>query len=140
MVEPDVEDEPSDSEDDAAVPLVVFSVLGAGFVALFLGQGWFWMVWVLGFAVLLPMVAVLSDHYGPFLGGSGERKRSRTREVTTTDDEDQAALETLKQRYAAGEIDEEEFERRLERLVENERIEDVERRHREKDRDPEFET
>lgn len=140
MVDPDVAADPDDSGDDPLVPMVVFGVLGAGFVALFLGVEWFWTIWVLGFAVLLPMVAVLSDHYGPFLGGSRDRNRSRTREVEDGRSEEETALEALKRRYAEGEIDEAEFERRLERLVENETVEDVERRHGERERDPEFET
>jgi len=125
-----------EDDDDPLTEIVVFLVLGAGFLALFAGIESFWMVWVLGFAVLLPLVAVLSKHYGPFLGSrSGERERTRDHQSARSEAE--SALETLKERYARGEIDEAEFEHRLERLVENEDVEDVERRLAEDD-DPEF--
>jgi len=43
-------------------------------------------------------------------------------------DEDEAALEALKRRYARGEIDEAEFERRTATLLENESVDDARER------------
>jgi len=97
-----------DDDDHPITELTVFAVLGAGFVALFLGVEWFWMIWVLGFAVVLPAVSVVVDNY---LRGDGSDASS--------DDEDDA-LATLRERYANGDLTEAEFERRVERLLETE--------------------
>ncbi|WP_435196841.1 SHOCT domain-containing protein [Natronomonas sp. EA1] len=91
-----------DNARENAEGLFAMLVLGAGFLALFSGQSWFWMVWVVGFAVLLPIFAMLVES-----------------DETEPDGEPEATpLEDLKRRYANGELDEEEFERRLERLLE----------------------
>jgi uncharacterized membrane protein len=131
-----------DGDDDPITAIVAMLVLGAGLVALFAGVNWFWMVWVLGFAVFVPVVAILTDQYDLIgvLTGRG-RSGSLSRPASDGDRKDDA-LETLKRRYARGEIDDEEFERRLERLVENESIDEVEarfERERERERDPEVE-
>jgi uncharacterized membrane protein len=95
-----------DDDDHPITELTVFAVLGAGFVALFLGVEWFWMVWVLGFAVVLPAVSIVVDNY---LDGG-----------TDGDDDSDDALAELRERYATGELTEAEFERRVERLLETE--------------------
>lgn len=87
--------------------VTVFLVLGAGFVALFAGFDYFWAVWVLGFAVLLPLVDILLD------------PDSET-ELLDDDADEEDALAALKRRYADGELTDEAFERRLERLLETE--------------------
>lgn len=85
-------------------------VLGGGFLAMFAGVSWFWLVWVLGFAVLLPLVAIAV--------GGGEAADDHAE--SPGDDDETDALEELKRRYARGELDEEAFERGLERLLETE--------------------
>lgn len=85
--------------------VTVFLVLGTGFVALFAGVGWFWAIWVLGFAVIVPLVAILSDE-------ETERGEEPEDEPVPAD-----PIERLKQQYAAGELTEAEFERRLERRL-----------------------
>ncbi|AQL43538.1 hypothetical protein BV210_12900 [Halorientalis sp. IM1011] len=65
------------------------------------GFGWLWMLGGLLVVLAVPAIAVYALSAR---GGSGT--------ATGADD----ALTTLRQRYAAGEIDEEEFERRRERL------------------------
>lgn len=124
------------SDDDHPVEeLTVFAVLGAGFVAMFLGVEWFWLIWVLGFAVFLPAISIVLDAY---FDGDDEAE----------DQED--PLEALRERYASGELSEAEFERKLERLLETEDRDtarelgvgdDRADRDRERtERDPEFET
>ncbi|MFC4549300.1 hypothetical protein ACFO3H_03185, partial [Halorussus sp. GCM10023401] len=56
-------DDPTD-DGDAAVAITSLVVLGLGLTALFLGYSWFWMVFVIGFAVLVPLVKVASDAGG----------------------------------------------------------------------------
>ncbi|WP_255568301.1 SHOCT domain-containing protein [Salinarchaeum sp. IM2453] len=66
---------------------------------------------------------------GGFLGGHyneenhsvepADRSRGRSPEATTSSDTEDDPVDTLKQRYARGEIDEIEFERRLENLLDD---------------------
>ncbi|WP_380681429.1 SHOCT domain-containing protein [Salinigranum sp. GCM10025319] len=108
-------------------------VLGVGLTALFLGYGWFWIVFVVGFAVFVPLVSTLFDEDGT-LDETDEALDSIDRtldgdslsEATTDDD----PLATLRDRYARGELTDEQFERKLEALLETETIEAVEDRAR----------
>jgi len=87
-------------EDIAGV--TTFLILGAGMIALFAGVSWFWAIWVVGFAVLLPLVGILTD--------DGD-------ETDESESDAEDPIERLKRRYADGELGDEEFERRLERLL-----------------------
>jgi len=94
--------------------------LGVGLLALFAGVENWWMIFVVGWAVVTPLVAILFDV-------DDEKEEAATRETpesaatTTTSD----ALETLRDRYARGELSEEQFERKVERLLETETVEDA---------------
>ena len=92
--------------------------LGLGLTALFLGIEWFWMIFVFGFAVVVPLLAILLE--------TGEETESTDEPSGQPDEQD--ALETLRDRYARGELDDCEFERKVEKLVENESIEQIEAR------------
>jgi uncharacterized membrane protein len=71
---------------------------------------------ILGFFVLIPLVLLLGEDF-PIVESEGVEGASTT---GTTED----PLATLRERYATGEIDEEEFERRLDRLLETEELAD----------------
>ncbi|RBI61460.1 SHOCT domain-containing protein [halophilic archaeon] len=114
---------------EEAPAITVFLVLGIGLVALFTGQPWWWMVFPVGFAVVLPLVAILSDTFAPDADAADEGDSEER-------DDTQDALDALRSRYARGEIDEAEFERRVERLLENETVDDASaRRERETGRE-----
>ena len=109
-------------------------VLTVGLAALFLDQWWFWVVFAVGFAGVVPLVAVLSkdddESENPF-------ETSRDADETTEESRTEA-LETLRERYARGELTHEEFERKLEALMETESPEQAERRvERERERERE---
>ena len=103
-------------------------VTGLWLALLFSGVGgMLWLIVLLvGYIVVVPLVALL---YGDEADveewwDEDERERIET-EPTDTDREGRDALETLRDRYAAGELTDEQFERKLERLLETETLEDV---------------
>ncbi|WP_255151694.1 SHOCT domain-containing protein [Halorarius halobius] len=102
---------------EEATGVLTLLILGAGFLAMFGGYGWFWMVWVVGFAVVLPLVGIAL--------GEGEESLDPFEDGTDHDGQRQEAeeddpLEALKRRYAEGKLTDAEFEERLERLLETE--------------------
>lgn len=103
------------------VPVAAILTLGTGIVGLFLGYDWFWMVWVIGFAVVVPLLAIL-------FGDEEENEQTQVHEVRPSTSETDDALAVLRERYARGEINDAEFEQQLERLLESESIEHVEAR------------
>jgi len=111
------------SGDSPLVSLVQAVVTGAVIslgVFLFVAD-WslFWLVFVIGFVAVLPAATKLAEWY--------ESRSTDVDETEPEDDDEQAsALATLRDRYASGEIDETEFERRVERLLETESVADAE--------------
>jgi uncharacterized membrane protein len=84
---------------------------------------------VVGWFLLTPILLFWGEEVADLLLGP-ERERERERRVEPDPEED-AALAELKRRYAEGEIDDEEFEHRLERLVELDAFPEGSRRERE---------
>ena len=99
--------------------VVVFLVLGAGITAAFFDLGFAGLIFALGFAVLLPLSDILSKRLDADEASDADDETDReTDPAGASDDVDElAALETLRERYARGEIDEMEYERRLEDLL-----------------------
>ncbi|WP_121820550.1 SHOCT domain-containing protein [Halostella salina] len=98
-------------------------VLGAGILAGSFDHPQTGLIFAFGFAVLVPLSAILhgrlfeaDDEDWSWDDGSSESDES------TTEVDESAALETLRERYARGEIDELEYERRLEDLLETESV------------------
>lgn len=91
--------------------------LGAGLLALFLGIDNWWVIFVVGWVVLTPLADILFD---------GDEETDRTTDGEASDDETtEDALETLRDRYARGELTEAQFERTVEGLLETETLEDA---------------
>jgi uncharacterized membrane protein len=103
---------------DPLVALVTAAVLGLGLLAMALDASGFWLVWVVGFAVVVPAITWLREGQG-----------------NVRDDD---ALATLRERYARGDLSEAAFEAKVETLLETETPESArERTGRETEREAE---
>jgi uncharacterized membrane protein len=87
--------------------------LGTAFGLLALEVEHFWVVFPLGFGVVLPTAIGVVIH---------TRTTTETQDTKTGESDSRNPLEDLRTRYARGEISEEEFERRLDHLIESEEI------------------
>lgn len=126
--------------------ITVFLVTGLLLAAVFAEQLWLLPLAIVGYAVVVPLVALLfgsDEEYRALVGraetsASGDASASADRESTWTEpqsggthrpsDDEPArrdALETLRERYAAGELTDDQFERKLERLLNTETLEDA---------------
>lgn len=90
----------------SSVPGTVSAItLGVAFTLLALGVEQFWVVFIIGFCVVLPTAT-----------GYAKRAEQRPDEETAADSDD-PALAQLRERYARGELTDEEFERQVEQLL-----------------------
>lgn len=120
------------------------TVTGIWMLGLFTGQSWWLPALLVGYLVVVPLVALL-------YGDEADREEwveemwhwdEEDDEYGTTDRhaEDSSpssdeALQSLRDRYARGELTDEQFERKLDRLLATETIEDLEdRRERKRER------
>lgn len=122
-------DEPNGGRDDpmeALVGIVAVATLPlAALAAIFVGGDAAAVVAIVGWFFLVPVLGILSEYVDLREYVGERRERDRTTAATRGDernDEDDA-LQRLRERYAAGEIGDAEFERRLERLLETEGVE-----------------
>lgn len=130
-----------DDSENALVKLTSLVVLGLGLTGLFLGYDWFWMVFVVGFAAVVPIVKVVTRALGIGEATPDREHKSDHRPQTQTADQSrnrtadteskQDALDTLRSRYARGDLTEAEFEQKVELLLETETPESA-RKHVEK--------
>jgi len=123
-----------------ATGIVSMLVTGIWLAALFLDQGWWLAFMLFGYIVLVPVTAILfgdETDVEQWWDGASD-PATTTVEDTDEDADEEDALEELRSRYARGELTDEQFERKLDRLLETETIEDAEdgrRRARERERE-----
>lgn len=86
----------------------------AALAAIFLGGTAAAVVAIVGWLLLVPVLAILFED---------EELRFGADDGSTTEATRQDPLDALRDRYARGELDDEEFEARLERLLETEDLE-----------------
>jgi uncharacterized membrane protein len=120
----------TDEDDNTATKVASLLVLGLGLLGLFAGFEWFWLVFVIGFAVVVPLVDTLFGEEE----AADETDRPAPDAAPTSK---QDALDTLRDRYARGDLSDAEFELKVERLLETETPESA-REHvsRSRDEDP----
>lgn len=102
---------PSELSWDEMLAIFVLLTLGAGFVAMAAGMPYFWLVWVFGFAVILPIAGILFSEDDT---DSELVEEERGADVSTD------PLTSLRDQYARGDLTDEEFERKLDGLLETE--------------------
>lgn len=129
--------------------IVSLLVLGSGLIALFAGFEYFFLIWILGFVVLVPLISILTDGEMPETLDDGRLTQSSTateqtseREQPPTGDDStstQDALTTLRERYARGDLTDEQFERKLTRLLETDTLENAEEWRERTERETELE-
>lgn len=117
-----------------ATGIAALTVTGTWLAALVAGQSWWLPFMLFGYIVVVPIVAIISgdrDAIDEWWGEDEKRdERDGTEKKSSTARED--PLETLRSRYARGELTDAEFETKLDRLLETETLEAVvERRERE---------
>jgi uncharacterized membrane protein len=107
------------------------TVTGTWLAALLAGFDWWLGFMLFGYIVIVPVVSMLFDEEAEesdFEGYDpdplrGERGEAASRDEATGDTAD--ALERLRTRYAEGDLTDEQFERKLDRLLETETPEDA---------------
>ena len=97
-----------DPDEELAAAVVTVLTLLVAFGGLALGVSYWWVAFPVGFGGLLPLAVALAKRRRANEEGRGELG------------ERSDALEELRSRYARGDIDEAEFERRVEALLETE--------------------
>jgi uncharacterized membrane protein len=109
-------------------------VTGIWLAAMFTGQDWWLAALLFGYVVVVPVVALLFGDEDDVEEWLDVRNDDRSAGDAETDDSAESgnrdALETLRERYARGDLTDEQFERKVERLLDTESLEDVEDRAR----------
>ena len=124
---------------DNATEVVSMLVTGIWLVALFAGWNWWLPFMLFGYIVIVPVTAILfgdTDDIEEWVdeesttssNGSQTNPEHRAEGGRERDEED--VLQVLRDRYARGELTDEQFERKVERLLETETLEDIEDTYR----------
>ncbi len=115
---------------DNLTGIVSTLVTGVWLAGLFTGQDWWLAFMLVGYIIVVPLTALLfgdrEDMAEWWEDDDASSETTRDSQPTTQDD----ALETLRERYARGELTDEQFERKVDQLIETETIEDIEDRPR----------
>ena len=110
--DPDDEDTPLEQ---IAGGFAVGLTLLVAFSLLALGVPWFWVAFPVGFAGFVPLVLGVARYYE-------QRRERESTSASARSGETTDALELLRERYASGELTEEEFEDRVAALLETEDV------------------
>lgn len=132
------QDGPLDRLRENATGIASTVVTGIWLGALLTGQGWWLGALIIGYVVVVPIVAILfgdeEDREEWWDDPSVDESETATE---PTEERNRDALGTLRNRYARGDLTDEQFERKLEKLLETETLEAVEDRRLERERERE---
>lgn len=120
-----------------AVGIASMLVTGIWLAGLLTGQSWWLPVLIVGYAAVIPIVATLSGNEDDRREWADEYTTAETSGESAADTPDtdaRDALETLRERYAAGKLTDDQFERKLERLLETGTLEDADEWVRDRER------
>jgi uncharacterized membrane protein len=123
---------------DNVPELTALAVTGFWLVALLTGQEWWLVALLVGYVVVVPLTEILLGEPDDEPADETTDERDEPAASTDAEAEAEAPLDRLRRRYAEGELTDEQFERKLERLLETETLEDVEDATRD-EREREFE-
>lgn len=113
-------DEPIDRLRGELTGVVAMLVTGIWLVAMFADQSWWLPFMLVGYVVIVPLTAILT---GESDRETEEADRDGHGQAETSEQAD--ALARLRERYARGELTDEAFERKVERLLETETLADA---------------
>jgi len=129
--------DPASSFRENITGIVSVLVTGIWLAALLLGFEWWLPFMLFGYIAIIPIVSMLfdedeeeSDAKPDWQQSQHEQSTDDRRDADAADESTEDALQTLRQRYARGELTDRQFERKLERLLETETLEDAEDRYR----------
>ncbi|WP_018257670.1 SHOCT domain-containing protein [Halomicrobium katesii] len=126
------EETPIDRARENVTGIVSMLVTGIWMVGLFTGQEWWLPALIVGYAVFVPLTATLfgdeedREEWADDVTGTESGETTRDESEREADSPNETPLEALRRRYAEGELTDEQFERKLDRLLETETLEDVE--------------
>ena len=135
---PNRRETPFADADDPVVSAVALLVLGAGLGSLFgvplLTAVEFWVIFAIGYAVVVPLTSLLRGRADDAGADGSRRERVGAERVADADADERSddpvdtALDRLRDRYVRGELSEAQFERKLETLLETGTPEDARER------------
>jgi len=100
-------------------------VTGTWLAALLLDFGWWLPFMLFGYIVIVPVVSMLFDDEESERAEESERGSTGETDTDEGAERVQNALDRLRARYAEGDLTDEQFERKLDRLLETETPEDA---------------
>jgi uncharacterized membrane protein len=115
--DPTGDDDEGSSLEAIAAGVVSIITLGVAFGLLALEQSYFWVAFPVGFGGGMPLAVGLVRWYESRMDANESTQQGQT--------ERDAALAELRNRYARGELNDKEFEARVERLLETESVADA---------------
>lgn len=112
--------------------LVSVIITAIWLAALLAGQDWWLPFMLVGYIVIVPVIALLFGDKDDIREWWDEETADTVEDSERSiDTEHDQALDTLRNRYARGELTDEQFERKLDQLLETETLEDIEDKNRE---------